>query len=66
MKLNNPVIKSFILAGVILLFNVLIADDVSAQLKMPDDLTSETSYSNSNVYLFPVNPGKANFLAGTM
>jgi hypothetical protein len=52
--------------GVLVLLYLLITQAVLAQLKMPSELKAEATYANPNVYLFPINPGKTNFLAGTM
>lgn len=37
-----------------------------AQFKMPNDFKAGGEDGSSNSYLFPVNPGQPNFLAGTM
>ncbi|MFM8914547.1 MAG: M23 family metallopeptidase, partial [Flammeovirgaceae bacterium] len=42
------------------------AQPTAAQFKMPNDLKVEAEAGNSNSYLFPINPGQPNFLAGTM
>jgi hypothetical protein len=47
----------------VVLLQALPAD---AQFKMPNDFKAGGEAGNSNGYLFPVNPGQPNFLAGTM
>ncbi len=39
---------------------------LAAQTGIPGDLKAEGEGGNANGYLFPVNPGRPNFLAGTM
>ncbi|MFM8742618.1 MAG: M23 family metallopeptidase [Cytophagales bacterium] len=52
--------------GIFAFVFLLLAQPLSAQLKLSTESKVEGEASNLSGYLFPVNPGQPNFLAGTM
>ena len=52
--------------GIFAFLFLLLEQPLLAQLKLPTEPKVEGETSNLSGYLFPVNPGQPNFLAGTM